>query len=203
MVLSVSWPCSLLEHLHDDPPDVLSYPLVKDGTEKRAKRLSRHRARAHTACRSWLPLDERNKAEVLGLNLLEKAVHLEGVLDILGMHHAQEIDRDFVLSQQTIALHHLLVGRLLALGHAVHIVQCLRTVEAEPDRKIFCRKKAAPVLVEEHPIRLYAVGDASVRGLVLALEFDNLAKIVQSENSRLTAVPKEIDHSFRGNLDLL
>src|SRR5215831_4344614 len=203
MVLSVGWPCGLFEHLHDDTSDVLPYPLIKDGTEKCAKRLSRHRARAHTTSRSWLPLDERNKAEVLGFDLLKKAVHLEGILDILRVHHAQEIDRDFVLAQQAIALHHLLVGRLLALGYAVRVVQCLRTVEAKPDGKIFCRKKAAPVIVEEHTIRLYAVGDASVRGLMLALEFDNLVKIVQPENSRLTAVPKEIDHGLRGNLDLL
>src|SRR5215475_14978782 len=138
MVLSVGWPCSLLEHLHDDPPNVLPYPLVKDGAEKRAKRLSRHRARAHTTCRSWLPLDKGNKAEILRLDLFEKAVHLEGILDILCVHHAQEINRDFVLAQQAIALHHLLMGRFLALSHPVRVVQCLRTVEAEPDRKIFC-----------------------------------------------------------------
>src|SRR5262245_17224598 len=144
MILSVGRACGLLEHLHDDAPDVLPYPLIKDGTEKRTKRLSRHRTRAHTTFRSWLPLDERNKAEVLGFDLLEKAIHLEGILDILRVHHTQEIDRDFMLSQQTIALHHLLMGRFLAFGHTVRVVQCLRTVKAEPDSKIFCRKKAAP-----------------------------------------------------------
>ena len=149
MVLSVGRACRLLEHLHDDPPDVLPYPLIKDGTEKRAKRLRRHGARAHAACRSWLPLDKGNKADVLGLDLLEKAVHLQGILDILRMHDAQDIDRDFMLAQQAIALHHLLVGRLLALGHTVRVVQRRRTVEAEPDSKAFRRKKAAPVVIEE------------------------------------------------------
>src|SRR5262249_10055348 len=176
MVLSVGWSRCLFEHLYDDTPDIVPYPLIKDGTQKCAKRLSRHRARAHTACCHGLPLDERNKAEVLGFDLFEKAVHLEGMLDILRMHHAEDIDRDLMLAQQAIALHHLLVRRLLTLGHAVRVVQCLRTVEAEPDGKIFCRKKAAPVVIEEHTIRLYAVGDASVGGLVLALQLDNLAK---------------------------
>src|SRR5262245_50269925 len=176
MVLSVSWARRLLEHLHDDTPDVLPYPLIKDGTEKCAKRLSRHRARANTVLCHWLPLDERNKAEVLGFDLFEKAVHLEGILDILGVHHAQEIDRDFVLAQQAIGLHHLLMSRFLARGHTVRVVQCLGTVKAEPDRKIFCCKKAAPVVIEEHTVRLDAVGDASVGGLVLALEFDNVTK---------------------------
>ena len=154
-------------------------------------------------CGSRLPLDEGNKAEVLGFDLLEKAVHLEGILDILRMHDAQEIDRDFVLAQQAIALHHLLVGRLLALGHAVGVVQRRRTVEAEPDGKVFRRKKAAPVVIEEHAVRLDAVGDAPVGGLVLALQLDNLAKIVQPEEGRFAAVPEEIDHRLRGDLDLL
>src|SRR5262249_16750259 len=107
MVLSVGRSRRLLEHLHDDAPDVLSYPLVKDGAQKRAERLGRHGALAHPA---WHMLDEWNKAEVLGFDLLEEAIHLQGVLDILRMHDAQEIDRNFVLAQQAIALHHLLVG---------------------------------------------------------------------------------------------
>jgi len=47
MVLAVRRSRRLLEHLHDDAPDVLPYPLIKDGTEKRAKRLGWHSARAH------------------------------------------------------------------------------------------------------------------------------------------------------------
>src|SRR5213593_654302 len=43
MVLAVCRSRRLLEHLHNDAPDVLSYPLVKDGAEKSAKRLSWHR----------------------------------------------------------------------------------------------------------------------------------------------------------------
>src|SRR5438128_110447 len=139
MVLAVCRSRRLLEHLHDDASDVLPYPLVKDGAEKSTKRLRRHGARAQpTLCRH-VPLDEGNKAEILGFNFLEKAVHLEGVLDILRMHNAQEIDRDFVLAQEAIALHHLLVGRLLALSHAIRVVQRWWTVKAEPDGKVFRR----------------------------------------------------------------
>jgi hypothetical protein len=38
---------------------------------------------------------------------------------------------------------------------------------------------------------------------VLALEFDDLAKIVQPKDGRFAAVPKEIDYCFRGDLNLL
>src|SRR5215467_14413614 len=85
VVLSVGRSRRLLEHLHDNAPDVLPHPLVKDGAQKSAKSLSRHRAWAHTALHM---LNERNEAEILRFNLLEKAVYLEGVLDILCMHHA-------------------------------------------------------------------------------------------------------------------
>src|SRR5215510_3212517 len=95
------------------------------------------------------------------------------------------------------------MGGLLTLGHTVRVVQRLRTVEAEADRKIFCGKKAAPVVIEEHTVSLDAVGNASARRLVLALEFDDLAKIVQPEDGRLAAVPKEVDDCFGGNVDLL
>src|SRR5262245_20589304 len=74
MILSVRRSRRLLEHLHDDVPDIVPYPLVKDGTEKRAKRLSWHGARAHAAGCHWLPFDKRNKADILGLDFLEKAV---------------------------------------------------------------------------------------------------------------------------------
>src|SRR5262245_3337435 len=82
-------------------------------------------------------------------------------------------------------------------------MQRLRPIEAEPDGKIFCRKKAAPVVIEGDAIRLDAVGDTPVRGLVLALQLDNLVKIVEPEERRFTAVPEEIDHRLRGDLDLL
>src|SRR5436305_10917579 len=98
MVLAVCRSRCLLEHLHDDTPDVLPHPLVKDGAEKSAKRLRWHRTRAHAAGHCRLPLNEGNKTNVLGFDLLEKTVHLQGLLDILRMHDTQNIDRDFVLA---------------------------------------------------------------------------------------------------------
>ena len=95
------------------------------------------------------------------------------------------------------------MSRLLPLGHTVRVVQRLRPVEAEPDGKAFFRQKATPIVIEQDAIRLYAVHDASVRGQVLALELDNRMKIVQPEEGRFAALPKESDRWPRGNLDLL
>ncbi len=148
-------------------------------------------------------LHERDEADVLGFDLLEEAVHLEGMLDILGMHDTQEIDRDLVLAQEPIALHHLPVRGLPVLGHAIDVVQRRWTVEAEPDAKMFSRKKTAPVVIKEHAVRLDAVGDAPARGQVFALEPGYLAEIVYPEDGRLAAVPEEIDLGFGGDCDLL
>ena len=108
-----------------------------------------------------------------------------------------------MFAQQPIALHHLPVRGLPVLGHAIDVVQRRRTVEAEPDGKIFSRKKAAPVVVEEHAVRLDAVVDTPVRGQVFALELGYLAEIVYPEDGRLAAVPEEIDLRFGGDCDLL
>ena len=108
-----------------------------------------------------------------------------------------------MFAQEPIALHRMPVGGLPVPGHAIDVVHCRGTVEAEPDGKIFCRKKAAPVVVEEHAVRLDAVGDAPVRGQMFALEPGYLAEIVDPEDGRLAAVPGEIDHRIGGDSDLL
>ena len=202
-----SWPYAGLaassNDLHDDPPDVLPHPLVEDGAQEDAERFSRHGARAHAALGSRLLLHKRDEADVLGVDLLEETVHLEGMPDVLGMHDTQEIDRDLMFAQEPIALHHLPVRGLPVLGHAIDVVQCRRTVEAEPDAKMFSRKKAAPVVVKEYAVRLDAVGDTPIGRKVFALEPGYLAEIVYPEHGRLAAVPEEIDRPFRGDCDLL
>jgi len=95
------------------------------------------------------------------------------------------------------------MGWSVTLGDTVPIVEFFRTVEANSDDKVFFRQKAAPVLIEEGPIGLHAVDDMLVRRLMLALERYNLAKVVQPQNCRLPAVPREVDHRTGGSLDVL
>ena len=95
------------------------------------------------------------------------------------------------------------MGGILVFRNAVLIVQCLSTIEANSDDKALFRQKAAPVLIEEGPIGLHAVDDMLVRRLMLTLERYNLAKVVQPQNCRLPAVPREVDHRTGGSLDVL
>jgi hypothetical protein len=168
----------LLEYLHFDPLDILGHPLVEDGAEKIAQGFSGHRAVANAAVFFGLRLDQGQKLHVLGLDLLEEPVNLSGVLDVLCMHHAEDIARDSVMPQEFIPTHRLLVGGVLALGYAVPIVHFLRTVQAKPYGKTLCRQKAAPTLIEEGAVGLHTVGDTPVWGLVLALQRHNLAKVI-------------------------
>jgi hypothetical protein len=74
---------SLLENLHFNPPDILVYPFIKDSAEKHAPRFCRHSALAYAAVSGWLRFDQRQKGYVLGFDLLEEPVNLDGVLDII------------------------------------------------------------------------------------------------------------------------
>ena len=95
------------------------------------------------------------------------------------------------------------MGGLTVLGDAVSVMHLLGAVQAESDGEALRREKAAPVLVEEGPVGLDAVGDAPVRGLVLALQRHDLAEVVQAQDGRLPAVPGEPDHCLRGGVDVL
>ncbi len=129
----------LLEYLHFDLLDILAYPLIEDGAEKIAQSFSRHSAVAHPALLVWLRLNEGKKLQGLGFDLLEEPVDLDGILDVLCMHHAKDIARDPVFTQEFIPMHRLLVGGILAFGDAVLIVHFLRTVQTKPYAKALCR----------------------------------------------------------------
>ena len=82
-------PGSLFEYLYLDPADILAHPLIKNGTEKQSKRFRWHGALADAALGIWLWLDEGKKSDVLGLELLEKPVHLEGMPDVVCIDHTK------------------------------------------------------------------------------------------------------------------
>ena len=85
---------------------------------------------------------------------------------------------NMVLPQELISSHRLLVSGPLVLGNAESVMHFFGTVQAESNSKPLCCKKAAPVLIEEGPICLNAIGDKLVRRLMLALQGYNLAKVV-------------------------
>ena len=128
-----------LEDLDFDPLDILAHPLIEDGAEKIPQGFSRDSAVAHPALLVWLWFNKGQKLDGLGFDLLEEPVNLEGILDVLCVNHAKDIERDVVLAQEVIPTHRLSVGGVLAFGDAVPIMHLLRTVQTEPNKKAFCR----------------------------------------------------------------
>ncbi len=87
----------LFEYLHFDPPDIVVSPLVEDGAEKYSPSFSRNAMVADAAFSVRLRLNHRQKGYLLGIDLLEELVDLEGELDVMRVHHAQDIGINSVL----------------------------------------------------------------------------------------------------------
>jgi hypothetical protein len=146
----------------------------------------------------WLRLDQGEKANVLGVDLLEKPVDLGGMLDVLCMHYAQYIARDPILLQEIIPMHRFLVGGVLIPSDPVPIMHLLRPVEAKAYGKALCRQETTPILIEESTVCLDAVSDALVTGLMLALQRHDLAKVVKPQEDWFTTMPGKVDHQTGG-----
>ncbi len=97
MFLVEGGPGGLFEYLNFDPPDILVPPLVKDGAEKCSPGFSWHADVTDAAFGARLRLDHRQKGYVLGIDLLEESVDLEGELDVMRIHHTQDIGINSVL----------------------------------------------------------------------------------------------------------
>jgi hypothetical protein len=108
-----------------------------------------------------------------------------------------------VTLEQPEPAHRLLVRRLLPPGHAVAIVHFLRAVEAEPHAESLGSQKAAPLLVEENPISLDAIGNAAPGGPMPVLDGYQLAEEIQAGDSRLAAVPGKADYGTRRRFHVL
>jgi len=170
VVLAESSSGGLLEYLHLDTLDILALPLVENSAEKIAQSVRRYSAVANVASLSVrLRLNQGQKANVWGFDLLEEPVDFGRVVDILRVYHAQYVAQYPVLTQEFISAYCLTMGGFPAFGKAMAVMHFLRTVQANPHGEALCSKKAAPVLINEGAVGLNTVDDLTVRGLMLAL----------------------------------
>lgn len=91
MLLPQCRPGNLFKDLHVNLLDILRHPLVEDGAEKITESFSGDCARTDATLFFWLWFNEREKLDIASLELLEESVNLGGVLDVLCMHHAQDV----------------------------------------------------------------------------------------------------------------
>jgi hypothetical protein len=151
--------------------------------------------------RIWF--NQRQKGQVLGLDLFKEPVNLSGILNIMGMNHAQQIDRNLMLPQQVVSPYHLLMGGAPTLEDSVLIVQFLRTVQTETDSKLFVCKKLAPLFFKEGAVGLDSVGYSAIGRPMLALKGHNPAKVIDAQKGRLPTMPGKVDRWSGRGLDVL
>jgi hypothetical protein len=78
-------------------------------------------------------------------------------------------------------LNDLLVGRFLAFGDAVVVVQFARPVEAQTDVEVFLGEKFAPFVVDGGAVGLDAVDDLLVGRQMFLLKVDRFAEELDAE----------------------
>jgi hypothetical protein len=83
------------------------------------------------------------------------------------------------------------------------VMHFLWTVQADPYGEALCSQKATPVLIDEGAIGLYTVDDPPLRWQMLALQSNDLMKVVQPEQGRLPTVPGKGDHWIWGGFNVL
>ena len=194
---------NLFEYLDLDPPNVLAQPFVEDGAEKVAERFSRYAAAAYAPIAFAFRRHKGQKPQIFGFDLFEEPVHSGGGLDVLCIHHAEDIAGDSVAAEEFVSPHRLLVGGASGLGDAVRVVHFLRAVQTEPHGKFFFRQKLAPVFIDEDAVGLNPVGYATAGGFVFSLKRRDLAKVVHPQEGGLPPVPGESDHPIGGGFDVL
>ena len=110
-------------------------------------------------------------------------------MHVLAVDDAKDVAGDAAALQFAKGLQHALVrGACVPVG-AEAVVQFLRPVHAEADKKGIFAEKIEPCLVEQGAIGLDAVEDLAPGRPVLALEFHDAAKIVQPQYRRFAAMP--------------
>jgi len=105
------------------------------------------------------------------------------------MDHAQDVAWDSMLTQEFVTPQCLGVGGLASLCKAMAVMHFLWSVQADPRAKSLSSQKAAPLFIEKSAVGLNPVDDSMVNGLMLALQFNDFVKVLQSEQGRLPAVP--------------
>jgi hypothetical protein len=80
---------SLLKDLYFDLADVLAHPLIENSAQEITERFGRHGATADAALGIGLRLNQGQKSHVLGVELPKEPVYLQGIPDIVRVHHTE------------------------------------------------------------------------------------------------------------------
>ena len=128
------------------------------------------------------------------------SLNLQPVVSVRGVDRAEDVELDAVLLQQLHAAGYFVEGRPAAGVLAVRVVQFARAIQADPDQEVVLAKEAAPLRVEQRPVRLDGVLEPKPGPLQLPLQLDRTAEEVEPHESGLPALPG--DGHLRAHLRL-
>src|SRR5487761_150586 len=90
------------------------------------------------------------------------------------------------------APHHAIERGLSAFVDAISVVQFSGTVDGNSNEKVLLPEESAPLVVQQDAIGLKGIFNSfSIR--IFGLQRDDVAKIIDSQQRRLTALPGKMD----------
>ena len=122
---------------------------------------------------------------------------------VFGVQDAEHIATNAASRQQAKRAHGLALAGPAGQATPVPVVELGRAIQAQPHREAVGGQKIRPGLVEQHAVRLEPVADRASGDRVLALEFNDAAKIVEPEDGGLAPMPLEVRGSARRGLQAL
>src|SRR5690606_29317357 len=125
-------------------------------------------------------------------DLLEKVVNLQRMVGVGAIDNGERVELRVMLLEQLQPANNRIKAGLLSLVDAVLVVQLARAIDGEADEELLFGEELSPFVVQQCPIGLQGVADGLAVG-ILALEFNNLAEVVDTQERWLTALPGEAD----------
>ena len=89
---------------------------------------------------------------------------------------------------QTDRLHDFVEGGLAGFTEAEGIVDVLGPIQGDADKEMVFCKKAAPVSIDQRPVRLDGVVDFAATG-ISGLQLDRLSKKIDAHQQRFSPMP--------------
>ncbi len=203
MLESARRPGCFFKYLDHNSPDILTHPFIENRTEKLAESLRRYGIGAHSSGEIRPTLDNGKERHIFGADVLEIPIHLRRKLDIVVIQDTENVARNPVMPQELECAQGLFMRGLLPFGQPIMVVHFLGAIQTEPDSKALPSQETAPLFVDENPVRLDAVANTTIRGLVLALERDHLAEKIKAQNRGFPAMPGKVDCRTRRRGDVL
>ena len=109
------------------------------------------------------------------------------------MNGGQGVESNGMFLEETDAAHHAIKRGLATLVDTIRVMQLSGAIDGNSDEEVLLCKEISPLIIQQNAIGLKCVFNSLSIG-ILGLKRDNIAKIVDSQQRRLAALPGEVDY---------